>query len=458
MRKMLSTSLLNAAMTEALNIKNNEHPLATTSESPLTPVLGSDENDNAWNHLYGAIINGLGVSPQNFQLIYPFVTWDWPIVPIGYTSAAQWDFCSSVPQFSATGQYTSAGTDFNDAYGSMLNVISAATTDEKLKAQIEQARNVLQIATNNYDSIYAQARAAYITETGGSNVPTFSEWLGSMSGRTWKVQLDSAWTNVLAQQAIYNQLLSETTTPGLKDAQERLLNEDYYTKFQDPTLSGFPKVPAYSISMDATTWLNKVKSGTGGSSGNIGFENSQAQYDYSKTWAKGSATVGNFFWSVNVGGSWERIDEFASDSSLKVQINFEAWDQISIQALRWYNGAFVKAIKDGPFIRGYSAYGEDGGSAVWGEKGIMSVQKVGMVVCYKPTFIISVSHSSFKSFSEKFSVSAGLRIGPFSFSGGGGSSSSGWKADSATRTFSGTSTSETALIMGVNINLLNPPA
>ncbi|WP_018610181.1 hypothetical protein [Uliginosibacterium gangwonense] len=456
MRRVLSNPTLDPKLASALYINNNEHPLATTSEAPLAPVALNDENDKSWNHLYGAIIDGLGVSPQNFQLIYPFTTWDWPITPNGYTSAAQWDFCSMVPQFSATGAYTSAGTAFNDAYGSMLNIVSAATSDPKLAAQIEQARNMLQLASNNYDTIYAQSRLAYLKETGSANNPVYTEWLGSMGGRSWKAQLDSAWINVQAQQAVYNQLLSETTTPGLKDAQSRLNNTDYYTQFQDPSLSSFPKVPAYSLAMDATTWLQKVQSGTGGSAGTIGFSNSQSDYDYTKTWAGGSASVGNFFWSVNVGGSWERIDEFSSDSSLKVVVSFQAWDQISIQAERWYNGAFVSAIKNGPFIRGYSPYGDASAKAVWGPAGIMSVQKVGMIVCYKPSFAITVSSSSFKSFSEKWNVSAGLRIGPFSFSGGGGSSSSGWTANAATSTFTGSSTSEAALIMGLNINLINP--
>jgi len=456
MRKIQSNTLLDAKLTSALNINNNAHDLATTSEHPLTTKASADINDQAWNHLYGAIINGLGVSPKNFQLIYPFTTWDWPIAPIGYTSAAQWDFCSAVPQFSATGQYTSAGTAFNDSYGTMLNIVSAATTDPKLEAEIAQARNMLQLAANNYDMVYAQAQAAYLKETGGTNAPVFTEWLGGFGGRSWKAQLDSAWINVQAQQAVYNQLLSETTTPGLKDAQARLGNTDYYTKFQDPSLSTFPQVPSYSIAMDATTWLNKVKAGTGGSKGSVGFENSQSEYDYKNTWAGGSTSVGNFFWSVNIGGSWQRIDEFASDSSLKVVVNFEAWDQISIQAGRWYNGAFVSMIKDGPFIRGYSPHGEGDTKAVWGPNGIMSVQKVGMVVCYKPSFAISVSESTFKSFSEKWNISSGLRIGPFSFSGGGGSASSGWKADAASKTFIGTSTAETALIMGLNVNLINP--
>jgi hypothetical protein len=113
-------------------------------------------------------------------------------------------------------------------------------------------------------------------------------------------------------------------------------------------------------------------------------------------------------------------------------------------------------VEKGPFIRGYSPYGGDSDKAVWGKDGIMANQKVGMLVCYKPSFAITVSDSTFKSFSEKWNVSAGLRIGPFSFGGGGGSASSGWKADSATKTFIGTSTAETALIMGTNINLINP--
>ena len=456
MRRVLSLDILDKNLTSAQNINTAEHPLATTQEQPLPTAGLIDVNDKAWNHLYGALIDGLGVQANNFQLVYPFTTWDWPITPLGFTSAAQWDFCAMVPQYSACGQYTSAGTAFNDTYTTMLNVVKAATSDPQLEAQIAQARNMLQLATNNYDMIYAQSRAAYLTETGGTNIPPYMEWLGTFGGRSWAVKLDSAYKEVQSQQAVYNQLLSETTTPGLNEAQARARNQDYYTKLQDPNLSTFPPVPGYSLGMDATTWLNKVKAGTGGSPGEISFMNSQSEYDYKRTWAKGSASVSYFFWSVNVGGSWERVDEFASDNELEVTVRFQAWDQISIQAGRWYNGGFVSGIENGPFVRGYSPYGGGTDKAVWGPDGIMSVQKVGMVVCYKPSFSIRVSQSSFTSFMEKWSVSAGVRVGPFDFSGGGGSSSSGWKADSATKTFSGTTTSETALIMGLNVNLINP--
>jgi hypothetical protein len=450
------TEVLQRLEDSAAAILTTDHPLATTSEHPITTAAGAADNDKAWGHLYGAIVAGLGVDPSNFQLNYPFVTWDWPVTNVGYTGAAQYDFCSAVPQFSATGAYASAGTAFNDTYGQMLRVVAVDTSDPTLEENIVQARNVLNLAINDYNITFAQARDAYVRETGATNVPTFTEWLGSYSGKAWEVQLAAAESTVDAKQRVYNQLLSETSTPGLNDALARMGNKEYYTKLQDPTLSTFPAVPGYSLGMDSTTWLQKAKAGTGGSSGQISFSNSHAEYDYNKTWAGGSASVGNFFWSVNVGGSWERIDEFASDSSLEVSVSFKAWDSISIQAGRWYNGAFVRSVSEGPFIAPYSADGGNGSKAVWGKEGIMGVQKVGMVVCYKPSFSIKVSSSSFSSFSEKWEVSAGVRIGPFTFNGGGGSSSSGWKADKATNTFTGESTAETALILGTNINLINP--
>ncbi|MFF5792654.1 hypothetical protein ACFY5D_11420 [Paeniglutamicibacter sp. NPDC012692] len=450
------TEVLQQLEYNAAAILTTEHPLATTSEHPITTPEAAVDNDKAWGHLYGAITAGLGVDPSNFQLNYPFVTWDWPVTNLGYTSAAQYDFCSAVPQFSATGAYTSAGTEFNDTYGQMLHVVAADTSDPALAEKISQARNALNLATNDYQNTYGQAREAYVRETGGNNVPTFTEWLGTYGGKAWVTQLAAASSTVDSKKRVLDQLVSETSTPGLSDAIARLDNKDYYTKLQDTSLSGFPAVPGYSLGMDATTWLQKVQAGTGGSSGEISFSNSQSEYDYKKTWAGGSASVGNFFWSVNVGGSWERIDEFGADNSLEVTVNFKAWDSISIDAGRWYNGAFVRSVSEGPFVRGFSPGGEGGSKAVWGKDGIMGVQKVGMVVCYKPSFSIKVSNSTFSSFSEKWEVSAGLRIGPFSFSGGGGSTSSGWKADKATSTFTGESTAETALILGTNIALINP--
>jgi hypothetical protein len=428
---------------------------AVTMEYPAALPENADQNNTSWSRLYGALIDGLGLSPRSFQLIYPFMSWDWPVANVGYTGAAQYNFCSTSPLFSATGAYVSSGVTFNDSYKQMLNVVKADTTDPALEQQIVEARNLLTLATNEYSQTYQQVQIEYTRQTGGTNTPTFETWLGGPGALSWRTQLDGLAQVVAARQRVLDQLLSETQTPGLNDAKDRYNNKDYYTKFQDSTLAKFPEVPGYSLSQDATTWLQRVKAG-GGMAGEISVQNSSAAYDYSRTWAGGSASVGTFFWSVNVGGSWERIDEFGSDNSLEATVSFKAWDQIAIQAGRWYNGAFVTSVENGPFIRGYSPYGGDEGKAVWGKEGIMAAQKVGMIVCYKPSFNIRVSAQSFSSFSQKWDACAGLRIGPFEFKGSGGSTTSGWKKDAASSTFSGTSTGEGAQILGSTIALINP--
>jgi hypothetical protein len=81
----------------------------------------------------------------------------------------------------------------------------------------------------------------------------------------------------------------------------------------------------------------------------------------------------------------------------------------------------------------------------------MGLLKTAMFVCYKPTFMITTSKSTFNSFVETFKAATALRIGPFTFSASGGSTRSGWEASEAGQSFSGTSTSETPLIFGVSI-------
>ncbi|MEO5825133.1 MAG: hypothetical protein ABIR59_04545 [Gemmatimonadales bacterium] len=62
------------------SVLTTDHPLATTVDHPVaTPATASD-NDKAWGLMYEAITDGIGADPNNFQVIYPFITWDWPIV------------------------------------------------------------------------------------------------------------------------------------------------------------------------------------------------------------------------------------------------------------------------------------------------------------------------------------------------------------------------------------------
>src|SRR5215472_10586134 len=65
--------------------------------------LAADYDQKPWSLLYKALIDSIGADPRNFQLIYPFTSWNWPTQQSGFISSAQYNFCGAVPQWSAVG-------------------------------------------------------------------------------------------------------------------------------------------------------------------------------------------------------------------------------------------------------------------------------------------------------------------------------------------------------------------
>lgn len=429
---------------------------AAQASEPRTLAAG-DFDQKPWGLLYRAMVNSLGTSPSNFQLIYPFTTWTWPTQSAGFISAAQYDFCSTVPQWSATGAYTSSADRVNQAYGAFLDVILAATDDPKLREEIRVSGEALTNAANDYTMAVGQATTIYNDDV-PDNKPTFTEWLATPAGRGYSIKIDAALTRLNQAQTNYTIVVAQANTPGLADAQEQLANKDFYSRLSDPGLSKFPLVPYFQVSQNAAAWVDRIKAGSGPGGATMGFTNREASYDYTKTWAGTSASVSTFFWEVQVSGSWERVTAFETDNELEVSMEFEAIDLISITPSDWYNGSFVRSHGNGPFTRGYSANGGDGTQAVFGKNGFFNLIKTGMYVGYKPNFTIRVSKSAFTSFLQKFKAATGLRIGPFSFSAEGGSTQAGWTANESGQSFTGTTTSDAPMILGITIGELPKPS
>lgn len=423
---------------------------ASLQMSDERALAASDFDQKPWGLLYRALINSLGASPENFQLIYPFTTWTWPTQNAGFISAAQYDFCSTVPQWSAVGAFASSADRVNQAYGAFLDVILAATDDPKLREEIRVSGEALTAATNDYTLAVNQASTIYADQVTDNN-PTFTDWLASPVGRGYATRIDAANTRMQQAQTNFNVVVAQANTPGLADAHAQFANQDFYSRLSDPGLSKFPLVPYWQVSQNAAAWVDAIKAGNGPAGATMGFTNREASYDYSKTWAGGSLSVSRFFWEVKVGGRWERVTEFETDNELEVSMEFEAIDLIQIQPSDWYNGSFVRSHATGPFTRGYSANGGDGTQAVFGKSGFFNLIKTGMYVGYKPNFTIRVSKSAFSRFQETFKAATGLRIGPFTFSADGGSTKAGWTANAAGQTFTGTTSSESPMIIGISI-------
>jgi hypothetical protein len=423
---------------------------ARTSQAEAAVAAAPEYDQDAWAILYGALAGSFGIDPSNFQLVYPGIAWNWPTESLGYIGPAAYDTLSTIPQFSAIGKYTSTGERFNDLYGAFLHVIDPATNDPNLRGQIENAWNDLAQAANDYDRTLQQAKEVYTAEV-PEPPPTFTEWLGTMEGKSWQTKLTSLANKVEKLQAVYDSLVDQTQTPNLTEALNAAANQDYFAKLNDPNLKAMPEVPNWSTGTTSSQWRDRVERGeTPG--GSISVSNSSSSFDFTKSWAGGSAKVGTFFWSVEVSGKWQRIDLFESDANLAASVTFKGIEAIGIQASPWYTG--VSKLQNGPYKRGYSKFGEGGTTAVFGKDGFLPLLKTAMYVAAGMSFDISVDQSTFNGFEQSFQAATAIRIGPFTFSADGGHQQNKWQADSSGLKFSGNSSSTVPQILGFTVNVL----
>lgn len=425
-------------------------PQATVSAAEQSAAATDTYTQDAWSILYGALVKAFGVSPSTFQMAYPYSAWTWPTQNSGYIGPAQYDTLSTIPAWSAIGKYVSTGRRFHEQYHAFLQVISPDTTDPELRRRLDDLQDQLTEATNAYDRTVQQAQDAYEAD-GSTDKASFTQWLAGLTGKSWQTRITSLDRAMQQASANYNAAVDEAETPNLARALKAYDDKDFWAQLNDPNLAKMPKVPNWSTATTAQKWKDRAatKDVPGGS---LTFTNGDSSFDFSKTWAGGSTSVGNWFWQVKVGARWTRIDTFESDSKLSATIEFEGIEEVGVQPSDWYAG--VGSLAKGPFKRGYSAKGTEGTQAVFGENGFLPMVKTGMYVAYRPSFTITVDTSTFSAFKETFQAATGIRIGPFSFSADGGSEKSGWTAKESGLSFSGQTDSTDPFILGYTLAVL----
>lgn len=233
---------------------------AQRRQADAAALQAADYDQKPWGLLYRALTDAIGATPETFQMVYPFTTWAWPVQQAGFIGTAQYDFCSTSPQWSAVGAFVSSGDRLNQAYQEFLNVIPAATDDASLRQKIKAADDALTAASNGYTIAYNQARSVYQDDV-TDNDPTFTKWLGSPAGAGWQNKISSMQVKMDQAQLTYNALVVQANTPGLGEAQKQMANENFYAKLNDPALSKFPLVPNWSVAQSASEWIDAVQAG-----------------------------------------------------------------------------------------------------------------------------------------------------------------------------------------------------
>ena len=410
-------------------------------------ALGQAES-NMWGYVYQSMMDNLGASPDKFQLIYPFTSWNWRTASMGHTYASEYDFLSTVPQWSGVGVYQSSGTRLSDAYGNFLMAL-VVSADPVQKQKIVAQQNVVQGIANDFTRALEEARRAYEKDKYVvDNEPSFLNWLSDpLGGYAYGKKLYGIQAQLDDASELLAQLIEQSNDPTFKVASERFNNQAYWTRIDTDALDDAVAQPGYSRQTTYMDWVQQIEGGGGGMSGSIGWSNSQEHFDWSKTWAGGETSYGGFF-AVYARAGWEQVDGLATSLDISVEINMRAWEPIPIQDAGWFDGAFLQARADGEYRQGW------GRDNFFGPKGSMGAVKTQMYVCYQPSFSITSSSSFTEEHRKKFEAAGGIKIGPFRIGGGGGHESVIYDKQVTDKSFSGESKSSVPFIFGVSIQVL----
>lgn len=427
-------------------------------------------NDSLFNQTYNQLL-AKGFE-GNLQLYARPIDFSFGVTPLGQISPAAYQVISVMPQWSEVGRYDAQAATTFSAYQQVLTHVTWKVSPEqqndlrKLQDQITAAQNAVTKNSQDMNQAYVQAKSQ-----GGmvfeAQYPDISSWLAG-PGKSWVENGKELQKTQEAAQASYQSLVRAYQPQTLQQAQDAA-KLPTGNPVNDPAPRGWAKVldgggnlqwqPDYMIGTTGEDWRAKLTSGSIGAF-TLTLKASEANTSLSKSWAGASVSYGTPFWGVNASGSWSQMDLSANDKSVSVTISAKSSTVVSVTPGAWYDGGFISNLAkatQGSEGQGWTitspwvAKGGKGSSSLFGQYGLLSTSVAQLVVVYKPSFEITMSENTFKSHSEMYKASLGVRIGPFTFGGSGGHAS-GWShKTSGSTSFTGESTSEDPLIVGVMV-------
>lgn len=413
-------------------------------------------DDDLYGQTYQQLLAKIVPNGANFQLLTPMVPWNWPPAPSGQIDPATRLFIDQVPEWSATGSYAPSGRTFSNSYQSILAYVDNVVPPAQ-QQQAKDAHDALVSANNQYNNDLENQDVAWRTML--NNLPTgvpepdFVSWAAS-SGWTATLAADTAaalkaqqtYTSIVAQQNANYQLAANAILPPAKGVQKpgwTLTNQGD---------GNIVPVPNWIVGSTGTDWIDQLSKG--GNPTSVSLAANKGGYDWTSSWASGEGEAGvGWFFSAYVRGSWQQMSIAENDSSVNVQLGLKASAFVPVQAdPGWYDGAYLKLLAENPdsFTAPYTPTG--GSSPIFGQGGVLPLIITGLVVGYQPSYTITMSSSTFNSFSSQYQAAGGLRIGPWVIgSAAGGSAHDTWNADSATNTFTGTSNATYPFVLGYTV-------
>lgn len=428
------------------------------------------DNQNLFSQTYDQITRQiLGEGTQYFQMLGNPESFNWPTVAVGQLAPQAYQLMSAAPVYSPVGTFGGVGTStLFDNYRQIFGHVGFNNSPE-IERQIQDLSNNVTAAQNKIAKVWTDANTSYLTamQNGGAifsaQYPDIKTWLDG-PGSAYKTEAET-WTKKANAVLAQIQALNKANQPTELSDALALMQMPSGSPSSGNAPRGWTKVangagvlewqPDFTISTTSQDWRAQLTNGSIGAK-TITLEASKSDSSIDKSWAGAKVSYGTPFWGFYAGGSWSETNISQADNSVTATVNLQSATNVLITPGAWYNGGFLKQMANaGNTGTGYSIlspYTATGGDhPLFGKNGLCSTMVTGLVVAYKPSFSITMASSTYKSFEQTISASAGLRIGPFTFGGSGGHFEKTVNTTGNETTVTGGSTSDDPVIIGVTV-------
>ena len=314
-------------------------------------------DENLYSQTYSQIISKALNGNANFQMIAAPIVFAFPVVPIGQITPRAYQIASRIPPWSPVGSFNTGDTAFADAYRQVLTHVTFTLSPgqqndyNNLQNQVTQASNAITTAQSNMNAAYLAQQ-----QNGGvifqNQYPTVTAWLAG-PGAAYQEDIDNktAAYRVVSQKLL--ELQQNAMPPTLQNAVDAL-HLPSGNPSTTPSPRGWVKVadgsgilqwqPEWIIGTTGQDWRASLSAGSVGAF-SVEIDASDNTKNFQKSFASANASIDQPFWSVNVGGSWSKMDLTTNDKSVEATISVESSTLVPISPGAWYDGGFLRQLQ-----------------------------------------------------------------------------------------------------------------
>jgi hypothetical protein len=417
-------------------------------------ALGVDVNDlnRPWQIFLKALVDKLQFTDGKYiQVITSPQPADWNNSQYG--TYRTYFYGDTMPKWGTVFDPENASS-FADVYGTFINSIVLKLTDPNDQTQADTARTkwtTCSTALQNQYGLVGKDWKAFNDNQSGlpqSKRMTFDQWYSKFAAPV--LQSYESQCNALAID--YNSWFNKATVgqANLANAISRYATAKQINALVPNTTDQYQAVWPYAFVQSLGDFITASDAAPGLAFDQT-FNRSSGTYSATTTTWGGSASYG-WFIHASASGSSTTVDTHNDAFGMTVQM--KGLQVFDVRPGDWFSQQLIQAWEKGPFQPNSIIQQKYAAGTLYGNGGFFSLRSARFVVAYQPKVVLKMSASNYHDARSSWSAGGGLSIGPFSFGGSGGSSSTQISWDDQNNTLTAQDTSKVPQVIAVVLDVL----